>query len=51
MNTVLIVLLLLALLCLILAALNVAISPRLHLGWLGVAILALVYLIGRGLIG
>jgi len=51
MATAIIILLLLALLCLILAALNVTVSPRIHLGWLGVAILALVYLIGRGLIG
>jgi len=45
------VLLIIALLCLILAAFNVALSPRVHLGWLGLAIVTLVALIERGLIG
>jgi hypothetical protein len=46
-----IVLLLLALLFLILAALNVSPTPRFHMGWLGLAILCLVFLIQQGLIG
>jgi len=45
------VLLLLALVCLILAAFNVTVSPRVHLGWLGLAIYVLVAVIERGLIG
>jgi|SoiMethySBSTD1v2_1073268.scaffolds.fasta_scaffold71082_4 hypothetical protein len=45
------VLLIIALLCLILAAFNVSLSPRVHLGWLGLAIVTLVTLVERGLIG
>ena len=45
------VLLLIALLCLILAAFNVSPTPRVHFGWLGLAIICLVQLIGQGLIG
>lgn len=45
------ILLLVALLALILAAFNVNPTPRVHMGWLGLAILCLVFLIQRGLIG
>jgi hypothetical protein len=45
------VLLLIALVCLLLAAFNVTLSPRLHLGWLGLAIVTLVAVVERGLIG
>ena len=45
------VLLIIALLCLILAAFNVSLSPRVHLGCLGLAIVTLVTLVERGLIG
>lgn len=45
------VLLLLALACLLLAAFNVTLSPRVHLGWLGLAIVTLVAVVERGLIG
>lgn len=45
------ILLLVALLCLILAAFNVNPSPRVSPGWLGVALLVLALLIERGLIG
>jgi len=45
------VLLLIALLCLILAAFNVSPSPRVSMGWLGLAIVTLVAIVERGLIG
>lgn len=51
MSLLIIILLLVALLCLILAAFNVNPSPRVSPGWLGLALICLVYLIERGLIG
>lgn len=42
--------LLLALLCLILAACGVQLG-RIHLGWLGLALITLVELVGKGLVG
>ena len=42
---------LLALLCLILASFNVSPSPRISIGWLGLALAFLALLIARGLIG
>lgn len=51
MGLIVTILLLVALLCLILAAFNVAPSPRVSPGWLGVALLVLALLIERGLIG
>lgn len=45
------ILLLIAFLFLVLAAFNVNPSPRISPGWMGVAILCLVFLIQRGLIG
>jgi len=43
------VLLLIAFVCLMLAAFNAGFLPRVHFGWLGVAIIVLVTLIERGL--
>jgi len=51
MTITLTVLLLLALVCLLLAAFNVTFSPRVHLGWLGLALVTLVAVIERGLLG
>lgn len=45
------VLIALALLAFILAAFNVTISPRVNLGWLGAAILTLVFLLMHGSMG
>jgi len=45
------VLMFLALLSFTLAAFNVVLTPRVNLGWLGAAILTLVFLLMQGLIG
>jgi len=44
-------LLLAALVLLLLAAFNVAVSPRFSAGWLGLAFMVLVFVIERGLFG
>lgn len=51
MNVLIIVLLLVALLFLIFAAFNFSPSQRVSPGWFGLALLCLVFLIQRGLIG
>jgi hypothetical protein len=51
MTITLTVLMLLALVCLLLAAFNVSLSSRISLGWLGLALVTLVAVIERGLLG
>ena len=46
-----VIMLLLALLCLILAACGVTPLGRIHLGWLGLALITLVELVAKGLVG
>lgn len=51
MNVLLFILMLVAFLCFVLAAFKVQVSPHVHLGWMGVSLLTLTYLVQAGLVG